>query len=292
MTPTTQSAARAVSDDPVDIYVIGLGMVAIRQLTNEAEAAIDKSQVLFTVDYHTEMLERYVGDRVDELVDLTEEYTEGEHRIETYERMAQRVIDRAGEIDGPVAFALYGHPLVFVTPSQWVTERATEAGLRVEVQPGISSMDCLYCDLGLDPSRNGIQMFEATDLLLREFELNSNVPAMIWQVGSVEAVQYSERTGNEPARFTRLREYLERFYPPDHEVTIVQTATYPITDSKLLRFELQAFESMADEINPIQTLYVPPVAEKSVQNRELQETIESAEHLEFITRDEDPAEAR
>lgn len=285
-TPSEEHVELYEEDDPIDIYVVGLGMVAIRQMTNEAEAAIDNSERVYAVDYKTDLLERYVSDRVDGFVDLTNEYTEGENRAKAYERMAQEVIDGAKECDGPVTFALYGHPLVFVTPSRWIIEHAPEEGLEVEVQPGISSMDCIYCDLNLDPSENGIQMFEATDLLVREFELNPYVPAMIWQIGTVESLQYSKDIERDPGQFTRLKEYLTQYYPPDHEVSIVQTSTYPITDSKVLEFEIQEFESMADEINPIQTLYVPPVERKPIQNQELKAEMESADNLEFISQDD------
>ncbi|SHJ99257.1 SAM-dependent methyltransferase [Haladaptatus paucihalophilus] len=265
----------------VDIYVIGTGMVGTRQFTQEAISALEQCERVYLVHFQ-KSVKKYLEEFTDQVHVLTDEYNEGEKRDNTYARMAQQVLDGAEESEGPVVFALYGHPMVFVSPSRWVIDEAPERGLEVEVQPGISSMDCLYSDIAFDPAKNGVQMFEASDLLLREFDLNPDIPAMIWQVGMLESALYTTNS-SEPERFTRFREYLERFYPPDHSVSLLQTATYPISNSRQIEFEIKDFEKMADEINAIQTLYIPPANERPVQNEELAELFKSKEHIETIT---------
>lgn len=272
-----------MTDNPIDVYIVGTGMVGYRQITKETENAIEESEKIFLVHYHQTFTD-YLDKFDIEVVDLTEEYGEGADRGKTYERMADRVINTAETCDAPVTFALYGHPLVFVSPSRQVIDYAKESDLNVDVRPGISSMDSLYIDLELDPANNGIQMFEATDLLLREYDLNPYVPAMLWQVGTVETSLYAAK-GSEPSRFTRLKEYLQEFYPDDHEVVLAQTATYPLTESEQIKFKLEDFEEMSDDINGLQTLYIPQVAEKSIQNEKLRDLIRSEEHLQAITTD-------
>lgn len=268
-------------DNPIDVYIIGTGMVGQRQMTNEGEAALEESTAVYLVHHHA-LFEEYLSEFELEVHDLTEKYERGRRRENTYERMATTVLEAGESADDPVTLALYGHPLVFVSPSRWVMERGNERGLNVETRPGISSVDCLYVDLGLDPAKNGIQMFEATDLLLREFELNPDVPAMIWQVGVVESHLYDPHD-NKPERFSRLRAYLQQYYPDDHTVSLVQTATYPISESQRIDFGLDEFESMHEEITAIQTLYVPPVRERPVENEELAALVASRDHLETIT---------
>lgn len=271
--------------DPTDVYVVGTGMVGYRQLTKEAEAVLEKAERIYTV-HHQELVREYFREEYPgTVIDLTGEYSKTETRDVTYERMARAVLDGAEEADDPVAFALYGHPTVFVSPSRWVIEEAPERGLEVETLPGVSSMDCLYADLPFDPARNGVQMFEATDLLVREWELNPEVPAMIWQIGTVESTYYPHRK-SAPERFSRFREYLQQFYPDDHTVYVLQTAIHPIGKSKQIEFTLEEFESMHEEINPVQTLFVPPVRERPVQNEQLLEQIASQEHVENITLEE------
>lgn len=267
---------------PFDIYVLGTGMVGYRQLTREAEAALAKSERVYLVHYQR-LVQEYIETEYDtDVILLTEEYTTGENRVHTYERMAQRVLDGAADADGPVSFALYGHPMVFVSPARWVIDDGRDRGLTVKVLPGISSMDCLYADIELDPAEHGLQMFEATDLLVREFEPNPAIPAMIWQIGSVGSVLHSTAE-SAPERFTPIREYLQRYYPADHTAYLLQTATYPITNSTQLEFTLDSFEAIHDQITATHTLYLPPAETRGVKNHDLFERLTSHDHLETIT---------
>ncbi len=274
-----------IDDAPIDVYVAGTGMVGYRQLTREVEAAFERSTTILVV-HPQDLVVDYLRREFDaDVVDLSSEYSESRARGESYESMAERVLD-AAETEPPVTLAVYGHPMVFVSPSTYVRRRAPDRDLAVEVLPGISSMDAIYGEFGIDPAANGVQMYEATDLLLREFDLNPDVPAMVWQVGTVETVLHST-DDSAPGRFTRLREYLQEFYPDDHEVSLLSASTYPVTDGERLTFPLSKFESMHDRITPAQTLYVPPVRDRPVRNETLEAKLDSCEHLEQITRRDD-----
>jgi uncharacterized protein YabN with tetrapyrrole methylase and pyrophosphatase domain len=272
------------TQDPagIDVYVAGTGMVGYRQVTPEVDAALRDATTIFVVHPQDLVVEHFRSGYGADVVDLASEYEEGEVRSDAYRNMAERVLD-AAEADAPVALAVYGHPTVFVSPASLIRERAPDRELAVEMLPGISSMDCIYTDFGIDPGETGIQMFEATDLLLREFDLNPEVPAMIWQVGSVETVLHST-TDSAPGRFTRLREHLQQYYPDDHEVSLLRAATYPITEPERLSFSLSEFESMHDLVDPAHTLFVPRVREPPVRNAELERQMTSREHLHSITR--------
>ena len=93
--------------------------------------------------------------------------------------MAAAVVNAALD-HPPVTFALYGHPLVFSYPPFLVREMAKYLELKVKLVPGISAMDCMFADLAIDPSMSGIQIYEATDVLIRKRPLQNDVPALIW----------------------------------------------------------------------------------------------------------------
>lgn len=272
----------------VDVYIAGTGIVSIRQLTREAMNAIKESTVAYTLHSqgpYYEVLEEFLDGMVDETVNLFTEYQEGKERIEVYEAATRRIVSEAASREDTVVFLTYGHPLVFVKPTRQIVERADERDLEVEIVPGISSFDCLYADLLLDPAKDGLQIFDATDLLLREFDLDPHVPTFLLQIGSVETVYYSTKQ-NEPHRFTRIKEYLGQFYPDDHTMFLTQSAPFESSESKQIPIELREFEEMHDRINNIHTLYIPPIEEKSVVNEELEELVHSKAHLEEITKDE------
>jgi precorrin-2 methylase len=78
----------------------------------------------------------------------------GKHRGMAYEQMVDRILDclRHGE---KVCAAFYGHPGVAVWASHAAIRRARAEGFEARMLPGVSSVDCLFADLGIDPSPIG-----------------------------------------------------------------------------------------------------------------------------------------
>ncbi|QCC48711.1 hypothetical protein DV707_14170 [Halobellus limi] len=265
-------------------------MVGCNQLTDEVDVALDRSDRIFLLHPH-DIVAEALSDRFGAVVRLGSEYEEGRPRAETYDSIVDRVVSAAADADSPVALATYGHPTVGVTPTDDIVRRGEAAGVDVDVRPGISSLDAMYVDLGLNPFETGLQMFEVNDLLLRELPLTPSVPAFLFQVGTVGSRLYTARP-NAPERFTRLRRYLERFYPPTHEVSLVRAATLPFESGDVQTFELSAFESMAAEVHPSHTLYVPPVRSEAAPNEEYRDDLYSRAHLDEITADDEfPADS-
>jgi len=143
---------------PYDIYIVGLGNVGTRQITKETEEVLRKSEQVFLLFYQKVMFDYIAKELGTPVTDLHQEYEEGLDRSKTYRKMADRVINSAVEAKNPVTFALYGHPTIFVSPTRLIQEEATGKGLRVKVLPGISSIDCIFAEIGFDPGTTGIQM--------------------------------------------------------------------------------------------------------------------------------------
>ncbi len=93
--------------------------------------------------------------------------------------------------------------------------------------PGISSLDCLWCDLGIDPAagrlpdlpRHGLRRSSASrpDTAATLILLQINV---IGQAAHLEQPDWS--------RLPVLVDYLAAFYPADHEVIGYEASPYPI----------------------------------------------------------------
>src|SRR6185503_5646213 len=92
--------------------------------------------------------------------------------------------------------------------------------LRVHVAPGISIFDTLLVDLGLDPGLTGMQMYEATGLLVENRPLQPDVPCLLLQVDAVESALFTRKPSSEK-RFLRLQKHLLKFYPPTHPLVSV-----------------------------------------------------------------------
>jgi uncharacterized protein YabN with tetrapyrrole methylase and pyrophosphatase domain len=248
-------------DMPFDVAVVGLGMVGVHQLTREAEETLARCSRVFLVDPGFGVAE-HIESLGPEVVDLAELYQPGHDRIEAYREMAAAVVD-AALADPPVSFASYGHPLVYCYPTTLIRRASALLALKLTVLPGISTLDALFIDLDLDPALNGLQMYEASDLLVRDRPLQPDVPLLVWQASVVGEPKYVERQSRGDG-FALLEEHLRRFYPPEHEVTLVLSRTYPLAPSLRESYPLCELAQRLRDGLQVGTLYVPPVAERPV----------------------------
>jgi uncharacterized protein YabN with tetrapyrrole methylase and pyrophosphatase domain len=265
---------------PVDIYVVGLGIMTVYHITREAEAVMKACNHIFYVDISFG-IEEYLQGQGIASTSLMPEYKAGVDRRRTYEAMATRIIDAALE-DPPVCFATYGHPHMFVYPTQLIKRAAALLDLSVRIVPGISALDTVLTDVGLDPGGQGLQMYEATDLLARERPLQKDVPCVLWQVGTVGTALYTEQRGN-AERFGRLERYLLQFYPPDHLVTMIFSSTYPLVEPFRETFPLCEFSDHLATGLQSGMLYIPPTQQRAIHNQAILREVYDKDYLIKIT---------
>lgn len=79
----------------------------------------------------------------------------------------------------------YGHPGIFAWSPHEVIKVALAEHFQARMEPGISSEDCLYADLGVAPGRYGCQHYEARQQLSYGTPVNPGVYLVLWQVGLV-----------------------------------------------------------------------------------------------------------
>lgn len=233
------------------LTVVGTG-IAAGHLTLETRSWITSAEkVLYCVaDAATERLIRKLNQSAESLSVF---YGEGKPRRETYRQMVARTMEcvRVGQ---EVCAAYYGHPGIFVAPSHRSVALARKEGYPARMLPAVSSLDCLFCDLGIDPAV-GCQMFEATDVLLRQRTLDVTSHTIIWQIAATGDLAFSLK-GYDGRNVPQLAEYLLNVYPPDHEVTIYEAAQYPVCEPLILKVKLKDFKDQ--KFNGVSTLYIPP----------------------------------
>jgi uncharacterized protein YabN with tetrapyrrole methylase and pyrophosphatase domain len=173
-----------------------------------------------------------------------------------------------------VCLATYGHPWVYCYPTTLITRAAPHLGLHVEVFPGVSAFDTLIVDLGIDIADNGIQMYEATDLLLRRRPIHTDVNCVIWQP-TVVGDPTCPADWYEAQQFMPLQNYLLGFYPSDHEASLVTSKTFPLTRSVVQRLRLGDLASQLSGAPGVGTLYIPALAERPVEDTELMDLMET-----------------
>lgn len=264
-----------------EIFIVGTGVIPGLHLTREAEAAIKASKEVLFVDKSfgiTELLSSLCS-RITDLHAAS--YREGESRLDAYRNMSSLVINAALD-HPPVTFALYGHPLVYALPPFMVIAAAEALGLKVKVLPGISSLDTMFADLRFDPCTQGVQMYEATDILLRKRPIQPDVPCFLWQVGTVGSRLYSEKS-SKPERFAEIRKYLLKIYPGDHKMVAIYSSSIPLAPPTLVEFTLDTMEDKAADLHQGVTVFIPPKMTRPIKNRTLLSAMDDNNQLSRVT---------
>jgi len=121
--------------------------------------------------------------------------------------------------------------------------------------PGVSSEDCLFADLGLDPAARGCQSFEATDFLTRRRNFDPSSPLILWQIGAIGVSTYRTATLWSREGLRVLGEVLSRSYPKDHELVVYEAPRFAIGEPTVIRLPLANLA--AAPVSTSSTLYVP-----------------------------------
>src|SRR3954468_3282207 len=156
------------------LFVVGTGITA-GQMTIEAQNACANADLLLCL-VADPLTTHYLHSLNSNVESLQSSYRDGEPPFEAYTDMVRRILEpvRAGLT---VCAAFYGHPGVFAFPSHESVRVARAEGYFARMLAGVSAEDCLFADLGLDPSMSGCQSFEATDFLIhhRQFDPTSSL---------------------------------------------------------------------------------------------------------------------
>jgi hypothetical protein len=236
------------------LIVVGTGIKTVGHLTLETIAWLKAADKVLYV----------VGDPIAEAViaqlnpkgaeSLSGLYAEGKPRIQTYNQMVERVLEcvRSGML---TCFASYGHPGVFVHASHASIRRARSEGFAAKMLPGVSSEDCLFADLGLDPGWRGCQSFEATDFLINGRNLDPRSSLILWQIGVLGEWTYKKDKYNLSA-LPLLIERLLHYYPPIHVSYLYEAATFVGCEPTIFPVPIEKLQEAPLSVGS--TLYVPP----------------------------------
>ena len=234
------------------LVVVGTGLSAGLQVTPEARNEISRAEtVLYLIS--DPISERWIKNLRPGARSLASCYVPGRPRMVAYERMVHRILGavRSGR---KVCAVFYGHPGVFVIPSHEAIRQARREGFDARMLPGISAEDCLFAELGLDPSRSGCQSYEATDFLVYRRRFDPSSALVLWQAGVIGNLDYGPqpiRTGLEV-----LARRLARVYGRKHEVVLYEASLLPVVPSTIRSTTLEELPSSG--VTSSMTLFVPP----------------------------------
>ncbi|MBX9569374.1 MAG: hypothetical protein K2X77_10795 [Candidatus Obscuribacterales bacterium] len=245
------------------LTVVGTG-IRFTQMTMESQEAIKTAgKVLYLVA--DPLSAAWIRELNPTAESLHLFYEDGKDRGITYKQMVDRILDevRKGQ---EVCAAFYGHPGIFVNPSHEAIKLAREEGFTANMLAAVSAEDCLFADLGIDPSVDGCQTFEATDFLVFKRQFDTTSSLIIWQIGCVGDLTFNPHP-SDPSGINVLVDYLLEHYSPSHPAILYQSNVLPIC-KPIIRY-LTLAEIREATINQITTLYIYPKARRPVDEKHL-----------------------
>lgn len=236
------------------LVVVGSGIKFLSHLTIEAKTHIEQAdKVLFLVNDPAmkEWLQRTNPNS--ESLDFL--YTKYPLRIQCYNAITDYILALLKQKQH-ICVVLYGHPSVFAMPALKAVKKAKQEGFYAKILPGISSEDCLFADLLIDPASHGCVSVEATDLLIHQRKMDTSCHNILWQVSVIGMLQHNKEHNNKPG-ITLLRDYLKQWYPEEHRCILYSAAMYPGLEPQIQQIKLN---ELADTtIGRTATLYISPL---------------------------------
>jgi uncharacterized protein YabN with tetrapyrrole methylase and pyrophosphatase domain len=236
------------------LTIVGAGIRPGLHTTQESRVRIERaSKVLYLLAEHAP--DAWIAELNPSAESLAPIYEPGREHAEVYEALVSAMLEwvRRGE---DVCVVTYGNPAVFDQSSHEAVRRARAEGFPAKILPGISALDCLFVDLGVDPGKDGLQSFDATDFLELGKVPDTTVPLILWQISVIGDTLTGGVVNRDGLRV--LGERLTELYGEDHEVTVYEATPFPagrpLIEPCLLKWLPEA------GVTGMSTLYVPPTS--------------------------------
>ena len=217
--------------------MVGFGVDNGLQLTIEGQRAVVAAERVFSIGLPEALRELLRSSRIP-VTELDDRFEQGDDYAAAFVDVADFVLKQAA-LDPPVALLVPGNPMFQNTLSRFLVQTARQRGVPVQVLPGISIIDALISDIGLDVTAGGLQVFDARQLLRKKWTINPRVPVAVLGLGGLmlEAgvkTGLEESAGGKPPAdpvppaddaLSALATQLRRIYPDEHPVTLVRRTT-------------------------------------------------------------------
>lgn len=184
-------------------------------------------------------------------------YEQGASFEEVYAGIAKKLIEQAAGSD--VVYAVPGSPMVAERTVVLLRQAAQEAGVKLDVLPGMSFLEVLYQRLGIDPI-DGLTIIDAEDI--------DSLPGDDMPSALVVTQVYDQRTASD------AKLALMEHYPEDFPITFVRNLSLP--DEEIRQIPLYELDRQ-EHIDHLTSVYLgkPPVHEAQFDLKPLEDVIKT-----------------
>lgn len=242
------------------LFVVGSGIKTVAHITEETRRVIQNAdKVLYLVNENN--LKRWIAREAKDSESLDAIYFSSNKRIDTYHQITTYIVNQYKKVTS-LCVVFYGHPTVFADSALKAVKLINSTGGDAVVLPAISSMDCLFSDLQIDPGDQGFFSIDATELLIYVRPIDARSHVVLWQISSL---------GTYDSTYTQkvnvLVDYLKKYYIEDHPICIYEAALYPTQKPRIEWTTL--IYLISTKISSISSLYIPPIPQGKISSKYL-----------------------
>lgn len=233
------------------LNLVGLGPGDMQYLTFQAWEVLKQSNIIFVREGEHHPVPKALRENGLKVVSLGPLYKIGMSYFEIYELMADIVI-KAVELYSNTTYAVPGNIFVFELACKLIKERAKTEGISLKCVPGISSIESVYAELGIDPV-DGMHIISGKQLAASKRYV-PEIPSIV--------VQPFLWDGSEYYGIQRLKTALMEYLPSNHPITIVSHTGWNNVKCQHFNCLLRDIDSLSTTLDPNWTIwYIPPKAE-------------------------------
>ncbi|MBN5930131.1 SAM-dependent methyltransferase [Legionella pneumophila] len=240
------------------LIVVGSGIKSVAHLTEETKRIIQNSdKVLYLVN--EELLKQWIIRESKSTESLEPIYFNSTRRIDAYTNITSEIVRSYYQYTN-LCVIFYGHPTVFAESALQAVKIIQEEQGNASILPAISSMDCLFSDLQIDPGTQGCFSIDATELLIYERKLDIQSHVILWQIANLG--MYNRQ---QTSKLNVLKDYLTNHYSNEQLICLYEAALYPTQRPRIEWLKLSDLEKV--KISPISSIYIPPSPPKKLSTK-------------------------
>lgn len=237
------------------LIVVGSGIKSISHLTEETKRVIQSAdKVLYLIN--EDNLKQWIQRETKNSESLDSIYFSSEKRIEAYQALTTHIIEEYKKVS-ILCVVFYGHPTVFADSALNAVRQIKQDNGEAIILPAVSSQDCLFSDLEIDPGDQGCFSIEATELVLFERCIDIHAHLILCQVAN-----FGRTDGKKTSSLSILKDYLSGYYPADYSICLYEAPSLPTYPPRIEWIQLRNLELSA--ISSITTVYIPPIEKRQL----------------------------
>ncbi len=247
------------------LIIVGSGIKSLSHLTRETECTIKEANLVLYL-LNEPIIEQWIQVNSNKYESLEDIYFSHSLRSDAYAEISKKIIASLDMFEH-LCVVMYGHPIFLCDSISNLTEILRNMLIDFMILPAVSSLDCLFADLKINPSQ-GFHAVDATDLLLYNNLLCKFNHLIIWQIGLVGVLGNTKSLSNVKS-LNILCNKLINFYGPKQCCFIYEASIYPHLQPVIIEIPLERLNQVT--ISTISTVYIPAETKPQISKSNFKE---------------------